>query len=199
MIRLYYADISELDDTRPRPELSSYRREKLAKLQNRTLRQQETGAELLLIQAVRDLIPEAPLPLRIGTERNGKPFLQDLPYFFSLSHSGTLAACSIADRAIGLDVQIRRQVTPAFIKRCFTEEEQLYLERSDSPVEAFTMLWTRKESLLKMTGEGLARSLNSFSVLEDNRFWNMVLGEYCFCIYTESGERPDQVQRKKLL
>ena len=199
MIRLYYADISELDDARARPELSSYRQEKLAQLHNRTLRRQETGAELLLIQAVRDLVPETRLPLRIVTEKSGKPFLQDLPYFFSLSHSGTLAACAVADRAIGLDVQLRRQGTPALIKRCFTEEEQLYLKRSESPAEAFTMLWTRKESLLKMTGEGLTRSLNGFSVLEDKRFWNVDLGEYCFCICTESGERPDQIHRKKLL
>ncbi len=123
------------------------------------------GVGLLLVQALRDrgLSPAA----AIARDRMGKPFLPEHPgLFFNLSHAGTRALCVLSDLPCGCDVEEPGRGTPALARRFFAPDEQLLLARlPDGFDELFCFLWTRKESYLKATGEGLSRSLSSFSAL----------------------------------
>lgn len=121
--------------------------------------------------------------LRIGTYKDGKPYLRDHPdLIFNLSHSHNLAALGIAQRPecnceIGVDLE-KISVHRDFFniaKRFFHPEEFIYLSNSADKVTTFTEIWTKKESYLKMLGTGLNTPLNSFSVLKDKNIRSEIL------------------------
>ena len=67
------------------------------------------------------------------------------------------------------------------MKRFFTEDERTFVLSSKEADEAFTEIWTKKESWCKLSGEGLALPLRSFSVLDDAiapLLWHRRAGEY---------------------
>ncbi len=123
------------------------------------------GVGLLLSRALLDrgLDPRA----AVARDDRGKPFLPEHPgLFFNLSHAGTRALCIMSDLPCGCDVEETRRSSPALAVRFFAPDEQAMLARLPGCFdELFCFLWTRKESYLKATGEGLSRSLNSFSAL----------------------------------
>lgn len=94
---------------------------------------------------------------------NGKPFLRDYPdIHFSLSHCRDAVLCVVDTQPIGCDIEtINRKITPALIRYCFNEEEVREIENAACPQEAFCRLWTIKESVLKLTGEGIGDNLRT--------------------------------------
>ena len=105
---------------------------------------------------------------------NGKPCLDGGS--ISWSHSGDVAAVALclpeaplpAAPPLGLDVERQeRQVLPQVVRRVATEEERALLESLAWPArrDAFLTLWTRKESCLKATGQGLSVDLTRLSVM----------------------------------
>jgi 4'-phosphopantetheinyl transferase len=93
---------------------------------------------------------------------NEKPYLKDGRAFFNISHSGSYVICSVSENEIGCDVQTVEKYNPRIATRFFTENEKLFLEKSENQSEDFTRLWTLKESVLKKTGEGITGGLASF-------------------------------------
>lgn len=93
------------------------------------------------------------------TEPGGKPRFLAGGEGFSVSHSENYFAMAFCDGQIGIDLEItvkERVRTEAIARRFFTEEEQERIRSADHPRRAFTRLWTQKEALVKMTGEGLS-------------------------------------------
>lgn len=116
-------------------------------------------------------IAPAELPLVVGP--HGKPELADgvaSRICFNLSHTRGLAVLAIAaGRDVGIDVERLRDDKPAPLKiaeRYFTAGERSALEaanREDQPA-AFYRLWTRKEAVAKLLGDGLQTPLSAFDV-----------------------------------
>ena len=209
MLRLYYADISELTDEADRYPLSEYRLNRLEHLRPQKNRQQGIGAELLLLHAVKEVKPETPVPLCLRESAGGKPFFSDSNIHFSLSHSGAVAACAIADREIGLDIQLQAQVNMRLVRRFFTAGEEAFLERSDDPDRDFTMLWALKESYLKAIGTGLRTPLNQFDMIIGDpirakgvqaAFWYHQIGDlhFALCVPGADIAEPDLIQEIKM-
>lgn len=105
----------------------------------------------------------------------GKPYLQQYPnLFFNVSHSGEYVVAVFAEEEIGIDLQINKVITDHFSKRFFSQEEQNYLAEltknleKEEVVNPGIVLWACKESFVKYTGEGLQRSLDSFTVRIEN-------------------------------
>lgn len=87
---------------------------------------------------------------------HGKPVLRDHPaLYFSLSHSGNAVLCALDRRPVGADIEMIRRKNLEHLLSVFSAAEQASIERAASPEVCFTRLWTRKESYLKLTGEGL--------------------------------------------
>lgn len=85
----------------------------------------------------------------------GKPYLRDYPNIhFNISHSGQYVACAVADRPVGIDVQVIGTYRPEVAVRVCSRDELAGIEVSDNPASEFTKLWTRKEAYLKMLGCG---------------------------------------------
>ena len=103
------------------------------------------------------------------TQPSGKPILtfrdgRPQPLHVSVSHGGGLAAAAVCDHGpIGIDVErveSRRNLL-GIAKRFFAPEEHDALERCgpDERTALFHQWWTRKEAVLKATGDGLRAGL----------------------------------------
>ncbi len=105
-------------------------------------------------------------------EERGKPFLPGSGLHFSLSDSGPLVAVAVTRMApLGVDVE-RAHASRDFdslMERVLSPRELAWcLEFTDGArVNAFYRIWTRKEALLKATGEGISRSLRAITVVGD--------------------------------
>lgn len=114
---------------------------------------------------VSDLVSQLtePLALTYRYGEKGKPYFQEIPLFFSLSHSGEYVLCAVSCREVGADIQ---KLQPADVwklaKRFYSEAECLALKRCESEEERqrlFFELWSRKEAYGKLTGTGVATVL----------------------------------------
>lgn len=95
--------------------------------------------------------PEA---IHFQQSANKKPRVEGIQ--FNLSHSENLVAVALSPHPIGIDVEfIRKDFSyDVMLDDCFSIAEQLLIHKGAGYLNFFT-LWTRKEALLKATGEGL--------------------------------------------
>ena len=122
-----------------------------------------------------------PAQLRFGTGPQGKPHLVGTPSAagrssldlrFNLSVSEDRFVVAVAhEREVGVDVEFRRPDVEldALAERVYADvEKRAWAEHARTEGEdrarAFFRVWTRKEAVLKATGEGLSREPASFAV-----------------------------------
>lgn len=78
----------------------------------------------------------------------GKPSLPDLA--FSISHSGTYAACAIVmDGELGIDIEFPGKIKLQDLKHNFTNSEWLQITEDVHSPKLFYDMWCRKEAILK--------------------------------------------------
>lgn len=93
-------------------------------------------------------------------KQHGKPRLPDGPGF-SLTHAGDLVGVAVHPGGeVGLDVE---QVRPLTELASMTSHVCSPGETAPDPVSFFT-LWTRKEALLKATGDGLSSPMSAITL-----------------------------------
>nr|WP_281384370.1 4'-phosphopantetheinyl transferase superfamily protein [Pelagicoccus albus] len=108
----------------------------------------------------------------------GKPELASLApaensrIHFNLSHSGSSYLLGVRlDSPIGVDIEDRRSINgrDELVERFFhpTELQEFQSLPEELKDEAFLLAWTRKEAVLKATGEGLSAHLDSLQVTLD--------------------------------
>ncbi|MCQ4637762.1 4'-phosphopantetheinyl transferase superfamily protein [Anaerovorax odorimutans] len=94
----------------------------------------------------------------------GKPYFEEIPIEFSVSHTGSLWVCSMGAEAMGIDVQeIRGCRREKIADRYYTADEREYVRANGEA--GFFQIWTRKEAYAKYTGDGFTESLRVFSTL----------------------------------
>jgi len=109
--------------------------------------------------------------LRFAYSENGKPALvgEAAGIHFNLAHTEDLALVAVTRIGlIGVDVEAVRPMknVDELVARFFSARENALFQKvpeAEKP-EAFFNLWTRKEALLKATGEGITRSLSLVEV-----------------------------------
>ena len=101
----------------------------------------------------------------IARGKRGKPLFPDFPQLrFNLSHSGPRALCALDRDEVGVDIQQITLRRSAFLDRLLSPEERAWLLGLGDDPEAFTQLWTLKESFCKFTGLGLTRPVSAIPV-----------------------------------
>ena len=103
--------------------------------------------------------------------QNGKPYLRvakEHTLFFNLSNSAGHFLIAIGDVDLGVDLE---KIAPAFewqdiAARYFCAAELDYINKAPNPTEAFFLLWTRKEALLKACGMGIDDNLPGVPALD---------------------------------
>ncbi|HMG84034.1 MAG TPA: 4'-phosphopantetheinyl transferase superfamily protein [Ferruginibacter sp.] len=100
--------------------------------------------------------------------KNKKPYLDaDKKLFFNISYSGDWIVLAIAGSEIGVDIEmINRDLDiNEVMQQSFSEDEINYMNTNSSR-EQFFLLWTRKEAILKATGQGLNNHLKLIPVVD---------------------------------
>ena len=108
----------------------------------------------LLERLYRQETGEALPPIRL-THR-GKPYFENSPYHFSITHTNGHAFCILARTPVGIDAEeLDRPVHPSLLKRALSPAEQSRIAQAPNRREAFLALWVLKEASAKCSGLGL--------------------------------------------
>ncbi len=97
--------------------------------------------------------------------KNGKPYVKGSNIKFNVSHSKNSLAVLFSSNDVGVDIESRRNVDLDIAKRYFTHSEQEYIFSEKNNVQRFLYIWTRKESYLKYTGDGIFKKMCDIDVL----------------------------------
>lgn len=86
---------------------------------------------------------------------------------FNISHSGNMLLVAINTSPIGVDVELIKKDFDfeQILETCFNSNEIEIINQSEDRLLKFYNLWTRKEALLKATGEGLVDNLSEIACL----------------------------------
>lgn len=104
---------------------------------------------------------------RVHPDAGGKLVLDD-EVDFNLSHSGNMVLAAITRYGrIGVDVELMADLHPEDIAVALRSDELERLQREGK--EALYALWTRKESLVKARGQGLAIDVKDICLRNGNR------------------------------
>ena len=77
------------------------------------------------------------------------------PVEYSLSPCRGLVCCALSLSPVGVDAEAPRTFSPALLRRVCTQEELSWLTAQQDLQQAFLSLWTLKESVMKLSGQGI--------------------------------------------
>lgn len=113
--------------------------------------------------------------IKIMYNEHGKPFLNKIPLYFNLSHSGKWVVCAWSKNEIGVDIEKIDKIKLDIATSFFCKEEIDYIKSDDENEQCkrFIQIWTLKESYIKYIGKGLTVPLNSFCVKKNDNSFNI--------------------------
>lgn len=95
----------------------------------------------------------------IAYQQYGKPYFKDFPEIhFNISHCENAVACVISSSEVGLDIEDIKPFDTEVAKFVCDEQELNQILKAPDISLSFTILWTKKESYLKMKGIGLSNT-----------------------------------------
>ena len=164
-------------------QLSEQRREQALRFRHELGRRTCAAAYLLLCRGLRQEYGITELPLFEYGE-HGKPYIVGHPEIhFNLSHSGTVALCAISDQPVGADVETNRKISPGLVNYTMSLNEQEQINTSPNPTMQLLHFWTKKEALLKLTGEGIRNDVkNVLAEAEKYQFETIEKENYVYSI-----------------
>lgn len=175
-------DIAGFDWQAALPLLSEQRREQCLRFKHELGRKTCAAAYLLLCEGLQKEygITEAPI-FEYG--EHGKPYIIGHPdIHFNMSHCKQAAICVISDKPVGVDVESIRPSKESLVSYVMNDHEQEMIKNAEDSDMEFTRLWTMKEALLKLSGEGIKNQLKD--VLDDTKVFKTVINEKKGYIYS---------------
>lgn len=106
--------------------------------------------------------------LVLAADENGKPHSVDTGVHFNLSHSRDVVVAAFSLSPVGVDIEFsgRRAHCVEIARRYFDASE---IAEAEAGPGSFFRLWTSKEAMLKLTGEGLSGGLALAKLARDGR------------------------------
>lgn len=151
--------------------------ERAARFRQEADRQRFLHGRLLLRTFLGHHLGIAPRDVSFVNGEFGKPEVQGQAdastLRFNLAHSGEWLLFALArDRELGVDVEHHRAMSDAIqiARRFFAPPEVAALEALDPALhhDTFFRVWTRKEAIVKATGQGISAGLDRFAVTCDS-------------------------------
>lgn len=106
----------------------------------RQLYRQETGEEL----------PS------IVTTSSGKPYFENSPWHFSISHTRRHAFCVLSKENIAIDAEeLDRKIDLRLAQKILSPKEKVQFDAAEDKRRALLTFWVLKEAAVKLSGEGL--------------------------------------------
>lgn len=144
--------------------LPEWRREQALKFRHEVGRRECAMSYRLLCDMLREHYGIIEQP-RFEVGEHGKPVLRfatpeaadaGAHLHFNLSHCRHAVACVLSDDGeVGIDVECLGRYKPSLAEYCMSDGELAAITGAEDADREFTLLWTRKEALLKLTGEGI--------------------------------------------
>jgi 4'-phosphopantetheinyl transferase len=101
-------------------------------------------------------------------DSHGKPYLVDLPYHISLSHSFDYAAVMISkSRPVGIDIEQIKQKVERIAPKFLTPAERATIS-IDNKIEHLYVCWCAKEAVYKCYGQKEVSFLDNIALLPFN-------------------------------
>ncbi len=165
--------------------LPAWRREIVLHYKHELGQRQSLMAYQLLCEGLRrDYGIDAMPRFEIG--EHGKPHLPDYPQLhFNLSHCREAVACAIDTRPVGIDIESYRPLKNGVLRYAMNEEEIVRIQAAPNPERAFTILWTQKEALVKLTGEGITKDIHNILDRHPYQLQTLVTQRYVCTLATE--------------
>lgn len=160
---VYYADLRYYRPETPETILSPDERDRAGRYRFAADSLRYVRARCLLREVLAFYKNCTPQEIRFGHGKHGKPFLEgelSRGVQFNASHSGDMVAVAVSrGRTVGIDIEAIRDNIPEPdpVLRFFSTAETAAIQnlRGRAKAELFLRTWTRKEALLKATGEGI--------------------------------------------
>jgi len=165
---LYINDhLLDFDLTAALAQLSEQRREQALRYRYEMGQRTCAAAYLLLCEALRKEYGIDEKPIFIFGE-HGKPSIQGHPEIhFNFSHCKEAALCYVSDRPVGVDVETVHSLRDGLAEYTMNDDEMAEIRGAEDPALAFTRLWTMKEAVQKLTGEGINNHLKEVLLRDD--------------------------------
>ena len=87
---------------------------------------------------------------------------------FNISHCKVAVVCVVADVEVGVDVERIGRYNDALARHVLNDEEYGHVVASDNPDLDFTIFWTQKEAIVKLTGRGIDDDLKNLLIKYNN-------------------------------
>ena len=163
-VHLWYANTGACDVVLPDDALSAEERGRAGRYRYEADAQRYLLSRRVLRAVLSMYVGREPGAIVFEPGPGGKPRLAGEPpagLRFNLSHSGDVTAVAVAQgREVGVDVEALRYPAPdaGAFRAFFSPRELAWIEAFEGRARAaaFYRIWTRKEALLKATGEGLS-------------------------------------------
>ncbi len=86
----------------------------------------------------------------------GKPYLENSPLHFSISHTKAHVFCSLSDHPIGIDAEeLDRKIDLRLADKILSPTERVQYDAASDKRLALLKFWVLKEAAAKCSGEGL--------------------------------------------
>lgn len=90
------------------------------------------------------------------TTPRGKPYFEDSPLHFSITHTKNHAFCVLAPHPVGIDAEEQdRNINLRLADKILSPPEKARFEKAPDKRAALLRLWVLKEAAAKCSGEGL--------------------------------------------
>ena len=152
-------DIEHFDWQAALPLLSEQRREQCLRFKHEQGRKTCAAAYLLLCEGLRkEYGIEEPPVFEYG--EHGKPSIVGHPEIhFNMSHCKEAAICVLSDNPVGVDIESIRRYSESLARYTMSDAEMGRILQAECPEEEFIRLWTQKEAVLKLSGEGIRNDM----------------------------------------
>ena len=137
----------------------------------------EVGRQLLR-RIVGDPLPE------IRCTEQGKPYFQDNPLHFSISHTKNHAFCCVSHKNIGMDAEERdREIHLGLAEKFLSPAEKGRFDAAADKRECLLRLWVLKEAYGKLLDKGIGNYLAATDFSPDDPRIQIIDG--CFVAVLE--------------
>ena len=101
----------------------------------------------------------------------GKPYFENSPWHFSISHTKHHAFCALCDSPVGLDAEeLTRRVSPLLAQKALSAGERAQYDAAADQNRALLTFWVLKEADGKRSGRGVGfHPIHTDFMLTDNR------------------------------
>lgn len=130
--------------------------------------------ELLLIKGLKEFYNINYNDIKIKYNSYGKPYIDNNPIYYNISHKGDYVICVFSNYQIGVDIEVIKDININLINYIASEEEKDYiLENKDLINQRFFTIYTKKEAYFKMIGQDLKR-IKEINIQKQNIIYNTI-------------------------